>query len=86
MDSLWRPFLGTEMLILVDDKGHEHNWWVNQKNVAPDLTVKKLQADGDELMMILAKIQNIPLAPYNRVVVWSGDIAQFIYDNALPQI
>lgn len=76
---------GTDMLIAVDEMGREHNWWTGHPKVV-DLTVKKLQADGDELMMILAKIQNIPLASHNRVVVWSGDIAQFIYDNALPHI
>jgi hypothetical protein len=70
------------MIALIDKQGREYNWWVGHPKVE-DLEVTKLQADGDELMLILTKVQNIPLAPNKRVVSWSGDIAQFIYDNAL---
>lgn len=75
-------FRGIEMLVAVDKQGREYNWWVGTPKVE-DLEVSKVQADGDELMMILTKIQNIPTAPMKSVVVWSGDIAQFVYDNAL---
>jgi hypothetical protein len=70
------------MVVLIDKQGREYNWRVGHPKVE-DLEVRKLQADGDELILILTKVQNIPLAPNRRVVVWSGDTAQFIYDNAL---
>ena len=71
------------MVRIVDDHGQEYNWFIRAPRVQ-GITVKKLQADGDELVLILTKIQNIPLAPGKNVMVWSGDIAQFIFDNALP--
>ena len=41
---------------------------------------KSIQASGDELDYIRRGFDNIPMS-HKRVVIWKGEIAQFIYDN-----
>lgn len=61
----------------------EHNWHVgeNKRRLDDDETVIELQADGDELDEILLRIEGIPVAKHKRVMIWRGDIAQFIWEN-----
>ena len=48
-----------------------------------ELPVHSVQADGDELEWVLRNISNIPTNK-QRVQLWHGDIAKFIY-NSLPR-
>lgn len=40
-----------------------------------------LQADGDELDYIRSKFDNLPIAQHRETVVWTGDLADFIFRN-----
>ena len=46
----------------------------------PAFTVS-VQADGDELVLIMATIIGIRLAPTARVMTWHGEDARFIVEN-----
>jgi hypothetical protein len=46
--------------------------------------VVDIQADGDELQAVYRQFRNLPEAPYNRVVTWTGDFARFIALNLAP--
>lgn len=43
--------------------------------------VVEIQADGHELEYIRARFNNLPDCPNARVVTWTGDFAQFIYNH-----
>jgi hypothetical protein len=43
----------------------------------------EIQADGDELELILSKCKNLPFVTDKRVMTWTGDFAQFIADNVI---
>lgn len=42
--------------------------------------LENIQADGHELEIIKQQFQNIPMTT-NRVVIWNGEMAFFIFDN-----
>jgi len=43
--------------------------------------IEAIQADGDELDVILNSFHNLPCHKSNMVQTWTGDIARFIWDN-----
>jgi len=57
-------------------------WHVGSR---PDLdyeaNVKKVQADGDELLYIQNSFNNIPYHKKARVQSWTGEIAKFIANH-----
>lgn len=71
-------------------KGHEDcdvPWHIGQRlpGIDKDLAnVVEVQADGHELDLIKAHFRNIPMSE-SRVVVWTGETAQFIYNNFPPE-
>ena len=40
-----------------------------------------VQADGDELVFVESRFQNIPMRVAKSVVRWQGDLARFIVQN-----
>jgi hypothetical protein len=56
-------------------------WYVGGSPWITGKEVTAIQADGHELEAIRKKFTNIPDAPGERVVLWRGEIAQFIVDN-----
>ena len=68
---------------MVDNK--DYVWHVNSPK--PKFLVKRIdfsivqlfQADGDELELIRARFQNVPIC--YSICTWRGQLAQFIYDN-----
>lgn len=50
------------------------------KDLYSDMHVESVQADGYELEQIRNTFTNIPMS-YNRVVQWTGETAQFIWNN-----
>ena len=43
--------------------------------------ILEVQADGDELELIYRQFENLPKAKFRRVVVFTGDMANFIARN-----
>jgi hypothetical protein len=68
------------MLYFVDSKGAEKGWHVGNRKPLVNQCVE-VQADGDELMYILNNMRNLPHSITMSVIVWKGELAQFIYDN-----
>ena len=59
----------------------EHVWHINEKRpylLGPCIEV---QADMDELDAIKTQFSNLPIPHGKSVVIWKGELAQFIYDN-----
>lgn len=69
------------MLVLVDSQGQDYGWHVGTPKVQ-GIDVVLVQADGHELEYVLEKVKNLPTVE-RAVVRWTGDLARFIYDNAL---
>ncbi len=72
---------------LVTTNGRSFTWHIPSKG--PDLkklfatndrTVDILQADGDELGLIMVRLNNIPIT-HGGICIWRGEMAQFIFDN-----
>ena len=74
------------MLYVARRNGSEHTWHVGE--VIPHTwdnykfqDVSEIQADCNELDYIRKNFVNIPDCPTSLHMKWTGDIAQFIYDN-----
>lgn len=60
------------------------SWHVGDKMLgrrSPYQDVTRIDADGQELEHILRYCSNIPVVKMQRVVIWNGETARFIYDN-----
>lgn len=57
--------------------------WQPKDPLLPRRFIKEVQADGDELEFIRINFDNIPIPKlgHKRVVIWTGDMAMFIYNN-----
>lgn len=70
------------------DSPQEHQWRIGEPvEFYPEPESSKtvhihLQADGDELELIINVLDNIP-ASTNPVVVWRNDMARFVMDNCI---
>ena len=74
--------------VLKVNGGHKTtvNWHIGEPrprhlSIAAEERCILLQANGDELEHILSNFQNIPSTTMHDVVVWTGDMADFIYNN-----
>ena len=76
------------MLYFINERGVDKTWHVGSSK--PKLEhpgspyvgkCVEVQADGDELEYILALFRNRPVKSAARILVWKGELAQFIYDN-----
>lgn len=60
-------------------------WHVGEKTPPMETTngsvIQSAQANGDELRFILDHFGNLPSRHHNKVVVWYGEMAQFIVGN-----
>lgn len=56
--------------------------WI-EDNFTSEFKVKSVHADGHELDYIKSNFTNLPIVLHRRIVVWTGDLAQFIYDNLI---
>lgn len=65
------------------ENGKNFTWHIKGKPKENDLGGKPkiilLQADGDELEIIINHFKNIPHS--YGICTWRGELAQFIYDN-----
>ena len=71
------------MALYVDrDDGTYITWHIGQ---SPEFQIwngiRTVQADGDELEHIQNNFTSIPMRTGKRVVIWHGEMAQFIVDN-----
>lgn len=65
-------------MLYIITKGQEYQWHVDTPPVNVNLhSVEEVQADCDELELILTKCKNIPYHN-GRVQNWYGDHAKFI--------
>ncbi len=66
----------------VDNTKITTEWHIGEKfPKRHDTPCTMVQADGDELFYILTNIDGIPNVKTQRVIIWRGDLAAFIYDN-----
>lgn len=73
------------MLYIVKDFGSEIHWHRGE-SLPSDLNIHQVvevQADGEELEMILLRQENLPVPNRGRVMRWFGDHAKFIVANLL---
>ncbi len=61
-------------------EGDDFHWWEGQTRPKM-LVVKTLIANANELALIKQKFINIPISNKSDEITWSGDFAQFIWDN-----
>jgi hypothetical protein len=76
------------MLLFVFKGGIEVSWRVKDTpphkkgNVFGPRGVEAAWADGEELTYIYSNFKNLPIPDQRRIrVVWTGDMAEFIYNN-----
>jgi hypothetical protein len=72
------------MLYIVMEDARSHAWHVGERWPVRDeeaVHVTMIQADGDELDLILRFFKNLPWRENRRVLRWPGDLARFIAFN-----
>ncbi len=84
VEQVTPAYLVPNKILCTPEKTTDYPWHIGQSKPTLEGKCVEVQADGHELDHIKASFTNLPISNETRVVKWSGDLAQFIYDN-LPR-
>lgn len=73
------------MALFIKYQHGEGSWHVHERHPSSRYgdvsTVLEIQADGDELVHLKTRFNNLPMRKDRAVVTWYGEMAKFIYSN-----